>query len=288
MHMVVWLIYNLVVRLLRPMNKTSSIFQRMITGFIEFPRYRELLYSITMREVLVRYKQSFLGIAWAILQPLAMMVIFTIVFSRLIRVPSDGIPYPIFSYSALLPWSFFSSSLSFAIPSLVNNANLIKKTYFPREIFPCASILAASVDFGIAACIFILMMIYYRVSFTWNILYVVPLVIIQFIFTLGISLFAAAVNVRYRDVKYALPLLLQVWMYITPVIYPISMVPIHLRTIYMLNPMTGLIDGYRRSCLLGLAPNFNYFGVTIVVTVVVFFLSYWYFKKEEMTFADIV
>lgn len=254
----------------------------------ELSRYRELLKSITIREIKIRYKQSLLGIVWAVLQPLSMMVIFTVVFSRFAKIPSDGIPYPIFSYSALLPWSFFSNSLSFAIPSVVNNSDLIRKIYFPREIFPCASILAASVDFAISACMFLLMMIYYRIPITWNILYVVPLVLIQVIFTLGISFFAAAVNVRYRDVKYALPLVLQLWMYATPVIYSVSIVPAHLRTIYMLNPMAVLIDGYRRAFLLGLPPNFRYLGLAAAVAVIVFFFSYWYFKKEEMTFADIV
>lgn len=260
----------------------------MVIPLRELPKYRELLKSITIREIKVRYKQSLLGMAWAVLQPLSMMAIFTIIFSRFAKIPSDGIPYPIFSYSALLPWSFFSASLSFAIPSVVNNADLIKKIYFPREIFPCASILAAGVDFCIATTIFVIMLIFYKISITWNILYVIPLMLIQIVFALSLSLFVAAVNVRYRDVKYALPLILQIWMYATPIIYPVSIVPERLRTVYMLNPMASLIDGYRRAFLLGLSPDFHYIGLTFVVTMAVFFASYRYFKKEEMTFADII
>lgn len=260
----------------------------MIADLRELLRRRELLYTITLREIQIRYKQSLLGIAWAVLQPLSMMVVFTVVFSRLAKIPSDGIPYPIFSYGALLPWSFFSTGVSFAIPSVVNNSDLLRKIYFPREIFPCASVLAACVDFGIASSIFVLMILFYQVRLSWNILYVFPLVLIQIVFALGISLFAAAVNVRYRDIKYALPLVLQLWMYATPVVYPVSIVPERFRSLYMLNPMAGLIEGYRQVILRRLPPHLGRLGLAASVAIVVFLLSYWYFKREEMTFADII
>ena len=191
----------------------------------EILKYRELLISITLREIKVKYKQSILGMLWSILQPLLMMIVFTIVFSKFVRVPSDGIPYPIFSYSALLPWSFFVTSLSFASNSIINNAALINKIYFPREIFPISAILAAFVDFLIASVIFIVMLFLYQVSININIVYVIPILFIQIALTLGIAFFTSAVNVRFRDIKYAVPLFMQLWMYASPIIYPISVVP---------------------------------------------------------------
>lgn len=211
----------------------------------ELVKYKELLLNIVIREIKVRYKQSVLGIFWSILQPLSMMIVFTIVFSRVAKIPSDGIPYPLFSYTALLPWIFFATSLSFAISSLVSNASLLTKIYFPREIFPIASILAAFVDFCIAAVIFLAILVYYKVTFTMNAFYIIPILLIQVMITLAVSLFASAVNVYYRDVKYALPFIIQLWMYLSPVIYPVSSVPDKFRSIYMLNPMAPILNGYR-------------------------------------------
>lgn len=250
--------------------------------------YRELLYSITLREIKIRYKQSVLGAAWAVIQPLSMMVIFTVIFSLFARIPSDGIPYPIFSYTALLPWTFFATSLSFAIPSVVSNASLVTKVYFPREIFPIASVLAAGVDFAIASVIFVVMMLLYRVSLTWNLLYVFPLVSLQTVLALGVSFWASAINVRYRDIKYALPFVVQLWMYATPIVYPVSMVPERYRLIYMLNPMAGIIDGYRRVTLQGIPPQFTYVGLAALVAIALFVFAYAYFKRQEMTFADVI
>jgi len=254
----------------------------------ELFNYRELLLSITIREIKVRYKQSILGILWSILQPLSMMAIFTVVFSYFIKIPSDGIPYPIFSLTGLLPWTFFSSALSFAIPSVVSNISLVTKIYFPREIFPLASVLAALVDFCIAVGIYICMLLYYRIGLTVNAFYVVPLLTMQIVLTLGISFFAAAINVYYRDVKYVLPFALQFWMYACPIIYPLSVVPKWLIPFYMLNPMAPIIDGYRRALLLGMAPDLSATLIASAVTVFVFFLSYRFFKQVEMSFADVI
>ncbi|MEE8575411.1 MAG: ABC transporter permease, partial [Thermodesulfobacteriota bacterium] len=197
----------------------------MLENLMELLKYKELLFNITKREIKVRYKQSVLGIFWAILQPLLMMIIFTIIFSRFVKVPSDGIPYPLFSYTALLPWTFFATALSFAIPSLVSNSSLLTKIYFPREIFPLASILAAFVDFCIASVIFIIILFIYKVTITLNAFYVVPILFVQVLLTLAVSLFASAANVYYRDIKYALPFFIQLGMYASPVIYPASSVP---------------------------------------------------------------
>jgi len=241
-------------------------------------RYRGLLYSLTRREIQVRYTQSVLGIAWAVLQPLALMLIFALIFSTLLKVPSDGIPYPIFAYSGLLPWTFFSGSLNRAIPSLEDNAPLIKKIYFPRELFPISSVLATFVDFLIAAVVFIGMMLYFHI----------PVILIQIVFTVAICFFASAINVYYRDVKYALPLLIQVWMFASPVIYSISVVPERLRTFYFLNPMAGIIDSYRNVLVKGIPPDFHYLGIAAAGSIILFILCYLYFKRIEMTFADVV
>lgn len=254
----------------------------------EFWRYRELLYVLTMREVRIRYKQSVLGIAWAVLQPLALMLMFTLVFSVLLKIPSEGVPYPIFSYSALLFWTFFSGSLTRAIPSLEDNAALIKKIYFPREFFPMSSVLAAVFDLLIAGVIFLGMMFYFHVSFTLNILYVIPLLLVQTIFTLGVCFIFSALNAYYRDVKYALPLVIQIWLYATPIIYPLSLVPERFRTYYMLNPMTGIIESYRNVLVKGIAPDEFYIGVAAAGAVFLLILGYLYFKRIEMTFADVL
>ena len=254
----------------------------------ELWNYRELLWVLTLRNVQIRYKQSILGIAWAVLQPLALMLMFTLIFSVLLKVPSEGIPYPIFSYSALLFWTFFSNSLGNSIPSLEANAGIIKKIYFPREFFPISSILAAVFDLLIAAVIFLGMMFYFHVSFTVNILYVIPVLIIQTVFTMGVCFIFSALNAYYRDVKYALPLIIQLWLYATPIIYPISLVPERFRSYYMLNPMTGIIESYRNVLVKGIAPDTFYVGVAAAGAVLLFILGYFYFKRIEMTIADVV
>jgi len=260
----------------------------MISRLKEFFRYRELLYVLTQREIQIRYKQSVLGIAWAVLQPLVLMLMFTFIFSMLLKVPSDDLPYPIFSYCAVLPWTLFSGSLTRAIPSLEANAALIKKIYFPRELFSISSVLAALFDFSIGAIILIGMMFYYHISFSVNMLYVVPILIIQIIFTLGICFLFSALNVYYRDIKLGLPLLVQLWMYASPIIYPFSMVPERLMTFYMLNPMAGIMINYRNVLVKGLPPDFYYLGIAAAGSIILFALGYFYFKRIEMTFADVI
>ncbi|GBE05806.1 teichoic acid translocation permease protein TagG [bacterium BMS3Abin10] len=258
----------------------------MFNDIRELVKYRELLLNIAVREIKIRYKQSVLGIFWTILQPLLMMAIFTLIFSRFARIPSDGLPYPVFSYTALLPWTFFATSLSFAIPSLVTNSSLLTKIYFPREIFPMASILAATVDFFIAGVVFSVILIFYGISVTPYALYIIPIVFVQVMFTLAVALFASAMNVYYRDIRYALPFFIQIWMFLCPIIYPVSLVPERFRTLYMLNPMAPIIDGYRNVLLKGAPPEYGYLGIAAVITLVMLFLSYKYFKKVEMSFAD--
>ena len=250
--------------------------------------YRDLFWLWTLREIQVRYKQSMLGVAWAVLQPLALTAIFTVVFSRLVQIDTGGIPYPIFSYVALVPWTFFTTSLNFGIASLVNNMNLVTKIYFPREILPLASVGAAFIDFLVSAVILVGMMLLYGVRPGWTGLWIVPLLMIQIMFTIAVVLFGAAFLVFFRDVRFVVPLLIQVWMYATPIIYPATSVPAQFRTLYFLNPMAGVIDGYRRVLLLGEWPMLDAIALEVIVTLVLLVAGYVFFKRSEPVFADLI
>jgi lipopolysaccharide transport system permease protein len=255
----------------------------------ELWRHRELLWLFAQREIKVRYKQSLLGVLWAVLQPFSLMLVFTVFFSWFARMESDGIPYPLFSYAALLPWTFFSTALSFAIPSLISNSHIITKIYFPREIVPLASLLAAFLDFIIAAGIFVGLLLFYRVTPTWNLLYVIPLIVVQITFTTGICLLLSAFTVLYRDVRYALPLLIQIWMFVTPILYSATVVPPRWHNWYFaLNPMAAIIDGYRRAVVQGQAPQLRYLALAALVSCLLVWGGYKYFKHLEREFADIV
>ena len=251
-------------------------------------RYRDLLWLWTMREIKIRYKQSVLGGVWAVLQPLSLMLIFTLVFSLFVRVPTDGLPYPVFAYAAILPWTFFSTSVSFGVPSLVNNMNLLTKIYFPREVLPIAAIGAALVDLALGFLVFLALLAVYQVSLSWHLLWLPLILLVQITLTLGVTLFAAAVNVFYRDVRFVVPLALQLWLYATPVIYPLSAVPAWLQPFYALNPMVGVIDSYRRAMLLAQAPLAAMLGTSAAVALGELLLAYVYFKRVEPQFADLI
>ena len=242
----------------------------------------------TGREIRVRYKQSLLGVGWAIIQPLVLTVVFTLVFSRIMQVNTGGVPYPIFAYAALVPWTFFATSLSFGIPSLVNNLNLVSKIYFPREILPLANIGAALLDFAMAGLVFAGMMLVYQIPVTLYILWVIPLLIIQTILTAGVVLLGSAAIVFFRDVRFVVPLLIQVWMYASPVIYPTDLVPPAYLSLYFLNPMAGIIDGYRRVLVLGQAPNIPALLAATLISLALLFLGYFVFKRSEPLFADLI
>jgi len=249
---------------------------------------RELLLTWARREFRVRYSQSVMGAAWAIFQPLVLMIIFTLVFSYILPTDTGSIPYPVFSYAGTLTWTLFANSLTFAIPSLVANMNLVSKIYFPREILPIASVLVGLVDFVIASLLFIPLLIAYQVPVGPAILFVPLIVLVQTAFTIALSLFASAVNVFFRDVRFVVPLGLQIWMYLSPIIYPLERVPESLRPIYMLNPMATLIDSYRRAILFNQMPNWPYFALTTLVSLVALILAYRYFKRMEREFADVI
>ncbi|MBU6390768.1 MAG: ABC transporter permease [Planctomycetota bacterium] len=260
----------------------------MLKHFKRLLSYHELLINITLRDVKARYKQSLLGTAWAVIHPLSLMLIFTVVFSKFLKVQTYGVPYPIFAYCSLLPWSFFASSLTFAIPSLINNSNLITKIYFPREIFPIAAVMACFLDFLVAGILFVFMMFYYHINISWHILLVPFIIFIQILFTIGVAFFASAVIVFLRDIRYIVPLGLQLWMFLTPVVYPTNIVPARYLSLYMLNPMAGIIDSYRRVILYGESPNITYLGIAFLISVFSFYLAYCFFKKVEMKFADVI
>ncbi len=253
-------------------------------------RFRELIGMWTFREIRVRYKQSLLGAAWAVLQPLAMMLMFTVVFSRIARIETDY-PYPIFSYSAVLPWTLLATSVSFGVNSLINNMNLVTKTYFPREILPLGVIGSALFDFVVASSIFVILMIYYQIPVNINFLWIPVFLVIQIILMLGIILLGSALTVFYRDVRYVVPLAIQLWFYATPIIYPISLVEENLpqlRTFYALNPMVGIVESYRDVILEGVPPNFTDLGLAAAMSIVLFVVAYYVFKRLEVLFNDLI
>ncbi len=251
-------------------------------------RYREMLFLWTSRELRARYRQSVFGIGWALIQPVFQMLILTIVFGRFIQVPSEGLPYPVFIYTALLPWTLFATSIGSAIPSIVGNMQLVTKIYFPREILPLSAILTRIVDFFIASIVLVVLMIWHGISWHSTFFYVPVLLLIQTSLALGISLLGASVSVFIRDISFALPLAMQLWMYASPVIYPISAVPERWRSLYMLNPMAGIIDSYRRVMLWGKPPDLAYLGAAAAVAIALCLISYVYFKKLEMSMSDVM
>jgi homopolymeric O-antigen transport system permease protein len=251
-------------------------------------RYRDLLLTLSVHRLKVRYKQSVLGPSWALLQPTLLMLIYTVIFSRIVRVPSDGVPYALFAYSALLPWTFFSSAVSSATNSLVSHFSLVTKVYFPREILPLTYVIAALIDFIVASSVLGLLLVYYRVSLSPYMWLAIPTIAILTLFAIAVSLLLCAIQVRYRDIGMALPLLLQVWMFATPVVYPLSLVPARYQALYSLNPMVGVVDGFRRVILQGAPPDFRALGMSLLVTAALLPAAFIYFKHVEATVADII
>jgi lipopolysaccharide transport system permease protein len=258
-----------------------------LISFRDLWAYRELLFFLTWRDVLVRYKQTALGAAWAILQPLFMMVIFTIFFGRLAGVGSAGIPYPLFALAGLVPWTFFSNAITASGNSLVGSSHLISKVYFPRLIVPAAAMLAGLVDFALACLLFIGMMLYYRVGVTAQVLFLPVLVLLTALFALGVGTWMAALNVKYRDVRFALPFLIQIWLFVSSVILPSSALGPKWQRVLLLNPMSGIIEGYR-AALFGLPFDWPALAVATVITFAVLAYSIFSFSRVERSFADII
>jgi lipopolysaccharide transport system permease protein len=250
--------------------------------------YRELLYFLVWRDIKVRYKQTAFGATWAVLQPLLTMLVFSIFFGRLAKVPSDGIPYPLFSYVALVPWTFFANALAQSSNSLVGSANLISKVYFPRLAIPFSAVLAGLVDLGIASFLAFGMMIYYHVAITWSAFLVLPFLLLAVVTSLGVGLWLSALNVEYRDVRYAVPFLTQFWMFATPIAYPSSLLHEPWRTLFGLNPLVGVVDGFRWALLGSKTQPGPAVLVSTAVALLVLVSGAFYFRRTEKTFADIV
>jgi lipopolysaccharide transport system permease protein len=251
-------------------------------------QYRELLFFLIWREVKVRYKQTVLGVAWAILQPLMTMLIFTVIFGRFANIPSDGLPYPIFAYAALLPWTYFSEAISRSGTSLVSDANLIRKVYFPRLIIPVASILTPLVDFLLSFAFLLAMMAWFGIVPSWGVLALPLFLLLAIVTALAVGLWLSALNVRYRDVRHTIPFLVQFWMYASPVAYPVSLVPEEWRWLYSLNPMVGVIEGFRWGLLGKESPEVDVITASAVMVIGLFLGGIIFFKRMERTFADVV
>jgi lipopolysaccharide transport system permease protein len=250
--------------------------------------YRELLGILAWRDVSVRYKQSVVGIGWAIIQPVMTMIIFTIIFGMFAKLPSDGIPYPVFSYCALLPWNYFARSLGDSSDSLVGSSQLITKVYFPRLILPISKVFAGLIDLAIAFVILLGMMAWYRIVPTAGVLLLPVFILVAMLAALGVGLWLTALNVLYRDVKFVVPFLIQFWMYASPVAYSTSLVPDKWKWIYGLNPMVGAIEGFRWALLGKTAPVFSMFLLPIFIIFVMLIGGLYFFRRMEKTFADII
>jgi lipopolysaccharide transport system permease protein len=260
----------------------------LIDSLIELAHYRDLLYTLTVHRIKVRYKQSLLGVSWAIVQPVSMMVAFTVVFSLIARFPSGDTPYALFAYAGLLPWNSFSGSVTNATGGLVSHSQLITKVYFPREILPITYVLAALFDAVIASSVMWALMAYYRVPLTSKALYAIPIFAVLTLFSLSMSLLLSATQVRFRDIGVAMPLLLQLWMFATPILYPLSSVPAGLRDVYMLNPLVSVIESFRQAILYAATPDLAALALSALISIMLLIASYVYFKKTEATMADLI
>lgn len=255
-------------------------------------QYRELLYFLVWRDIKVRYKQTALGVTWVILQPVVSMVVFTFLFGNLLGVPSGEVPYPIFSYAALLPWNYFASSINKSSTSLVMNTNLVTKVYFPRMVIPISSVLSGLVDFGIGFLVLIGLMFYFKIPLTWTILLLPAFLFLAMLTALGFGFWLSALNVRYRDINYLVPFLIQIWMYLTPVIYSVTLIPEQFQFLLALNPMTAVVGGFRWALL---GPNLanaqapgNIIFFSFLISLLVLISGAVFFRRTERTFADVI
>lgn len=256
-------------------------------NWAELWRFRELLYFLTWRDVKVRYKQTALGVLWAFIQPFLKLVVFSVIFGKVAKLDSEGVPYPIFLYAGLLPWQFFSEALSRSSTSVVGSTNLITKVYFPRLIIPLSSVGACLVDFLISFAILFGLVFYYHVPFSWQWLWVVPLMALTVLTTLGFGIWFSSVCVTFRDFRYVLPFLVQIWMYVTPVVYPVKMMPAGWQWVLALNPVTGVVNGYR-AAILGRPLDMPSLLLSLGLSCILFVFGLYYFRKMESRFADIV
>jgi lipopolysaccharide transport system permease protein len=274
------------------MNASSVIIQPRVgllnIDFRSLWQYQELLYFLIWREVKVRYKQTALGVAWAIFQPLLTMGIFSVIFGTFVKVPSDGLPYPVFAFAALLPWTYFSEAITRSSGSLVGDANLIRKVYFPRLIMPLAAVTSPLIDFSFAFLLLLVMMGWYAIVPTWGMIALPGFLLLALLTALAVGLWLSALNVRYRDVRHTIPFLVQVWMYASPVVYSLSLVPDQWRAIYGLNPMVGVIEGFRWALLGQENPDLSVMMVSGGMVIILLLGGLIFFGRMERTFADVI
>jgi homopolymeric O-antigen transport system permease protein len=271
-----------------PIIRISSSTNWIALRLRELWDYRELLYFFVWRDVKVRYKQTAIGAAWAIIQPLLTVVAFTVIFDQFAKMPSDGLPYPVFSYAALLPWNYFASSLNRSIGSVVEGANLITKVYFPRLLLPISATVSGLIDFTISFIFLLLMIAWYGIIPTWGALLLPCFILLAMLTALSVGLWLSVLNVRYRDVGQAIPFLIQIWLFASPVAYPVSVVPDKWRALYSLNPLAGVIEGFRWALLGKQAPDIGSMVTSIAVVLVLLVGGLVFFKRMENTFADVV
>ena len=250
--------------------------------------YRELGYILIWRDVTVRYKQTAIGVAWVVLQPLITMLIFTAIFGMLAKVPSDGVWYPVFSLTALLPWTYFAQAVTRAGESVVTNAKIVSKIYFPRLWLPLAMVVSPLIDFALSMVLLFGLLLYAGIPLTWKVVTLPAFILLAMLTALGLSLFTSAMNVKYRDVGHAIPFVIQIWMYLSPIVYPVSLVPEHWRWLYGLNPMAGVIEGFRWALLGRTAPDPVVMAESLIVLLFIVLSGLVYFRKMEREFADII
>lgn len=255
--------------------------------FKELIEYGELFWVLSFREFQVRYKQTVIGVLWAIIRPVLTMVIFTFLFSKIANISTNGVPYPIFSYSGLVLWTYFSSAVTQASNSMIGNSKLITKVYFPRVIIPASATIVGLIDYVLSFIIVFVLMIFYHYPLTWSLLLIPVVVFVTWLLSVGVGLWFSALNVKYRDVQYALPFIVQTLMYVTPVIYPVTLAGKY-QWLLSLNPLSGLIEAHRALILGNVAVNWGLLGTSVLITLVVFITGYLYFKKVEKYFADII
>ncbi len=273
---------------LKPYIQIKVVKGWQLIDFKELSKYRDLFYFLVTRDIKVKYKQTVLGGLWAIIRPFFMMVVFTLFFGKLAKIPSDGIPYPIFSYTAMVAWMYFSTSIADSANSLIGEANLISKVYFPRVIVPLSPVLAGLLDFCIAFIVLIGMMVYYQLYPNIMIVFLPLLMLLMILTASGVGMFLAALNAKYRDIRYTVPFIIQLWMFASPVVYPASLVPGKYRFLYALNPMVGVIEGFRAVLLGTVAFPTQMIAISALVSVVLFVFGLFYFKQMERYFADVV
>jgi lipopolysaccharide transport system permease protein len=256
--------------------------------YMELWEYRELLYAFVVRELKVRYKQTFIGVAWVLLQPLVTMLIFTVIFGKLAKLPSDNVWYPVFALTALLPWTYFSQAVTRSGGALVGNANLVSKVYFPRILLPLSMIVAPLVDLALSLLMLFGLLVYAGIPLTWKIITLPLFIFVAMLTAMGVSLFISAANVRYRDVGHAIPFLIQIWMFVSPIVYPVSLVPEQWRWLYGLNPMAGVIEGFRWALLGQTVPDVAVMTVSTLVFFIFLIAGVVYFRQMERQFADVI